>query len=89
MNAEPPDFNARAIALQREVESKLPDLARMIRSSDEIVLLHPDAFAADYQVAEFVLLGKAVKYAGIFGKPVQIVGKNRDTLPRTPNSVGN
>jgi hypothetical protein len=30
----------------------------------ELVLLHQDAFAADYQEDEYMLLGMAIKYAG-------------------------
>ena len=44
------------------------------------LIIHQDAFAADYQDAEYVLLGKAIKYAGIFGKEVHIIGRNRETL---------
>jgi hypothetical protein len=32
------------------------------------VLLHQDAFAADYQEDEYKLLGMAIKYAGLRGK---------------------
>jgi hypothetical protein len=45
-----------------------------------VVLIHQDAFAADYQEEEYSLLGKAVKYAGLFGKDILINGKNSETL---------
>jgi len=46
----------------------------------ELVLLHQDAFAADYQADEYMLLGMAIKYAGLRGKEVRVIGKNRSTL---------
>ena len=73
--------NEKAIALQLEIETKLPDFVAAIRNSgNNAVILHQDAFAADYQDAEYVLLGKAIKYAGIFGKQIVIQGRNRETL---------
>jgi hypothetical protein len=46
-----------------------------------VVLLHQDAFAADYQEDEYALLGMAVKYAGLRGKEVRvIVGSPGSTL---------
>jgi len=75
------DLSEKGVALQTEIEARLPDFVAMVRnSSNEIVILHQDAFAADYQANEFDLLGKAIKYAGMFGRTVQIVGRNRETL---------
>jgi hypothetical protein len=37
-------------------------------------------FAADYQEDEYTLLGMAIKYAGLRGKEVRVIGKNRQTL---------
>jgi hypothetical protein len=45
-----------------------------------VVLIHQDAFAADYQDHEYALLGKAIKFAGLHGKEVRIIGKNREKL---------
>jgi hypothetical protein len=39
-----------------------------------------DGFAADYQEDEYSLLGMAIKYAGLRGKEVRVIGKNRSTL---------
>jgi hypothetical protein len=44
------------------------------------VLLHQDAFAADYQEDEYTLLGTSIKYAGLRGKKVRVIGKNLSTL---------
>ena len=69
--------------LAAEVEEKLPEFAKACREKEsEALLLHQDAFAADYQEGEYALLGKAVKYAGLFGKEIHIVGKNKTTLSR-------
>jgi hypothetical protein len=62
------------------IRAKLPDFARMCAEDTELVLLHQDAFAADYQEDEYVLLGMAIKYAGLRGKEVRVIGKNRSTL---------
>ena len=35
---------------------------------------------ADYQEDEYKLLGMAIKYAGLRGKEVRLIGKNRSTL---------
>lgn len=70
----------REANLVRTVQEKLPNFVRMCADDVEVVVLHQDAFAADYQDAEFALLGMAVKYAGLCGKEVQIIGKNRQTV---------
>jgi len=62
------------------IRAKLPNFARMCADDTEQVLLHQDAFAADYQEDEYMLLGMAIKYAGLRGKEVRVIGKNRGTL---------
>jgi hypothetical protein len=66
-------------------ERQLPDFARMCADSVEVVIFHQDAFAADYQQSEFCLLGRAVKYAGLLGKQVQVIGRNSQTLGESAN----
>jgi hypothetical protein len=51
--------------------AKLPDFARMCADDAELVLLHQDAFAADYQEDEYLLLGMEIKYAGLRGNEVR------------------
>lgn len=68
------------------VVSKLPDFIKAVRTAfydqeEAILVLHQDAFAADYQEEELLLLGSAIKYAGERGVEVRIIGKNRETLP--------
>jgi len=62
------------------IRTKLPDFAKMCTDDTDQVLLHQDAFAADYQEDEYMLLGMAIKYAGLRGKEVRVIGKNRTTL---------
>jgi hypothetical protein len=67
-------------ALAAEVERLLPDFANSCRDEADVVIIHQDAFATDYQDHEYALLGKAIKFAGLHGKEVRIIGKNRETL---------
>jgi len=70
----------REAAMIATVRSTLPDFAKMCADDNEVVLLHQDAFAADYQEDEYVLLGMAIKYAGLRGKEVRVIGRHRSTL---------
>lgn len=62
------------------IRTKLPDFAKMCADDTEQVFLHQDAFAADYQEDEYMLLGMAIKFAGLRGKEVRVIGKNRSSL---------
>jgi hypothetical protein len=62
------------------IRKKLPDFAQTCADDTELVLLHQDTFATDYQEDEYMLLGMAIKYAGLRGKEVRVIGKNRSTL---------
>ena len=72
--------------LQREssliatIRKKLPEFAKACADDTELVLLHQDAFAADYLEDEYALLGMAIKYAGLRGKEVRVIGKNRSSF---------
>lgn len=67
---------SRKHKLIETIESRLPDFAQMIKTTnDEIVVFHQDAFAADYQEDEFSLLGMAIKYAGLHGREITIISK--------------
>jgi hypothetical protein len=72
--------NGERNALAAEIESLLPDFVSSCRDQAAVVIIHQDAFAADYQDHEYALLGKAIKFAGLHGKEVRIIGKNRETL---------
>jgi len=70
----------RESSLIATIRKQLPDFARMCASDVETVILHQDAFAADYQEDEYVLLGMAIKYAGLRGKEVRVIGRNRSSF---------
>ena len=73
-------------SMQREanliatIRAKLPDFAQMCADDPDLVLLHQDSFAADYQDEEYALLGMAIKYAGLRGKEVRVIGRNRSSF---------
>jgi hypothetical protein len=58
----------------------LPDFVRTCLKNEDVVIIHQDSFAADYQQDEYALLGMAIKFAGLHGKEVRIIGTNRETL---------
>jgi hypothetical protein len=70
----------RESSLIATIRKKLPDFAKACADDTELVLLHQDSFAADYQEDDYMLLGMAIKYAGLRGKEVRVIGKNQQTL---------
>jgi hypothetical protein len=70
----------RESSLIAAIRKQLPDFARMSASDVETVTLHQDALAAAYQEDEYALLGMAIKYAGLRGKEVRVIGRNRSSL---------
>jgi hypothetical protein len=61
----------RESSLIATIRKRLPEFAKACADDTELVLLHQDAFAPDYQEDEYTLLGMAIKYAGLRGKEVQ------------------
>ncbi|HEY4358254.1 MAG TPA: hypothetical protein VGN16_21085 [Acidobacteriaceae bacterium] len=59
--------------LSADIERELPAFAEACRSKEDNLIFHQDAFAADLDLPELLLLGKAVKYAGLRKKTVTIV----------------
>jgi hypothetical protein len=70
----------RESSLIATIRTKLSNFAKACADDTELVLLQQDAFAADYQDDEYLLLGMAIKYAGLRGKEVRVIGKNRSSL---------
>ena len=73
------------------VEKTLPQLMQVVAYAENNptedglkppIALHQDAFAADYQYEELVLLGAAIKYLGMKGIEVHIMGTNEETIER-------
>jgi hypothetical protein len=78
------DLTRKEANLIAAVEKMLPDFARACRAPDTpVVIMHQDAFAADYQEEEYRLLGMAIKFAGICGKEVRVHGRNRETVDQS------
>jgi hypothetical protein len=74
----PKDVENREKVLRIAIERMLPDFVKACRDDVEALIIHQDGFAADYN--EYELLGMAIKYAGLYGKEIHIIGKNRETL---------
>ncbi|MGA8500521.1 MAG: hypothetical protein WB683_03160 [Candidatus Sulfotelmatobacter sp.] len=55
------------------IRKDLPEFVKACAGDAEAILLHQDAFAADYQDNEYMLLGMAIKYAGLRGKEVRVI----------------
>jgi hypothetical protein len=79
-NTSDEDLRERKAALLMEIRRLLPDFAQSCRNNEEVVIIHQDSFAADYQLDEYMLLGMAIKFAGLHGKELRIIGTNRETL---------
>ncbi len=76
----------RIAVLRATVEKYLPDFAKGVAEiaakgeKDSTMLLHQDAFAAGYHDDEYTLLGMAIKYAGLLGVAVTVMGRNHKTF---------
>ena len=72
--------------LRATVRKYLPNFARGVSEieakgeKDTAMVLHQDAFAAGYDDDEYTLLGMAVKYAGLLGVSVRVIGRNHETF---------
>jgi hypothetical protein len=74
------ELREKEAALTAKIDRLLPDFVKSCRENADMVILHQDSFAADYQDDEYALLGMAIKFAGLHGKEVRIIGTNRETL---------
>lgn len=81
MSASTDELMRREANLIATIGKSLPDFAAACHAAEiPVVILHQDAFAADYQDEEYRLLGMAVKFAGTCGKEIRIHGRNRETV---------
>lgn len=71
------------------VEKAVPQLVKLFKehknkydgiSDVPPIVFHQDAFAADYQDEEIMLLGAVVKYAGLYNVRIEFVGMNETAL---------
>lgn len=74
--------STRIARLKKYIEGKLPEIKKIVTTEAEVVILHQDAFAGDYQMHEYTLLGMYIKYLGLAGKEIRIIGKNRETIDK-------
>ena len=83
------ELRKRKADLLIEIRRLLPDFVKFCGKNEDLIILHQDSFAADYQQDEYTLLGKAIKFAGLHGKEVRIIGTNRETLkgPGKPERI--
>lgn len=78
-----PEIERRKAIVQKLVEGEMPNFQAMIDNAEKkkaLVILHQDAYAADWQLDELILLGSAIKCAGEKGLEIRIIGKNRETI---------
>ena len=74
------ELREKEATLTAKIDRLLPDFVKSCRDKAHVVIIHQDSFAADYQDDEYALLGMAIKFAGLYGKEIRVVGKNRETL---------
>jgi len=72
------ELEKREKMLRMAMERALPEFVKACQEIGDPLLVHQDAFGADYD--EYELLGMAIKFAGLYGKELHIIGKNRETL---------
>ena len=76
---------SRVAVLQATVQHYLPEFATKIKKMEAardntVLILHQDAFAVGYDDDEYMLLGMAIKYAGLHRVTITIIGKDEETL---------
>ncbi len=79
------ELTERHNVLRATILKYLPDFARACEAPVDLLTIHQDAFAANCDDDEYMLLGMAIKYAGLTGqaeRAVMIVGRNDDTFVR-------
>lgn len=74
------EYKARLIVTVEAILPELKELVALTLKNKAQILMHQDGFAASYHYDEIVLLGMAVKYAGLFGVAFGFVGKNNSTF---------
>ena len=74
------ELNEREAVLRLTVEKYLPEFVAAVRHKGaDVITLHQDAFAAGYHDDEYMLLGMALKYAGLFNRSVMLLGRCGET----------
>lgn len=79
----PGEKQKRIGQLRATVEKYLPDFPQKVKQMQAekgILILHQDSFAAGFDRDEYTLLGMAIKYAGLHGVEVTVIGRNHETF---------
>ena len=83
------ELRRRERVLAETVEYYLPNFAKgmkELKAKEEqegegnVMILHQDAFASGLHTDEYTILGMAVKYAGLHGVELRIIGRNHETF---------
>lgn len=73
----------RIADLRATVEHYLPEFVEFVKNIKkgkvDSIAIHQDAFAAGYDKDEYILLGMMIKYAGLEGVKLSILGNNHET----------
>lgn len=73
--------------LKATVEHYFPEVMKEVEKQKKeekpVFMFHQDAFAGAYQYDEYTGLGMVIKYAGLFGVNLLIVGRNEETFSGT------
>jgi hypothetical protein len=79
MNSD--EYRRRYNALLDLVSTRLPNFIEAVGTKEaDTLIFHQDAFAADLQNEELLLLAAAIKFAGHQGKAITINGRCGETI---------
>ena len=59
--------------LIEEIQSVLPEFVHACSSRSDFIIMSQEAFAPRLGEYELLLLGKAIKYAGLMGREVRVI----------------
>ena len=59
--------------LIEEIQSLLPEFVNACNSRSDFIIMSQEAFAPRLGEYELLLLGKAIKYAGLMGREVRVI----------------
>ncbi len=81
------ELRNRILEITLTVEKYLPEFAKKMKQISKSkkgkrtgTAFHQDTFAFNFSTDELVLLGMAIKYAGMYGVTVIVIGQNDETL---------
>jgi len=78
-SGNPPELAKKQASLIAVVEEMFRPCEACRAQDTPVVIMHQDAFAADYQEEEYRRMGMAVKFGGTCGKEIHIIRPTRRT----------